>query len=138
MEEKIIIVKGSMHNCRFGKVTKKDKEDKYRFSIKLNPEDMTDSFYAQFEEVYMNMSDGFTPTWLKERNGYINQASLYDFKVELPDGSRIDYSEALKTIDNLNGSIGQFKLKLKEGSIYPVAVKLSEFGEESNLFEGFE
>lgn len=138
MEEKIIIVKGSMHNCRYGKVTKKDKEDKYRFSIKLNPEDMTDTFYAQFEEVYMNMSDSFTPTWLKERNGYINQASSFDFKVELPDGSRIDYSEALKTIDNLNGSIGQFKLKLKEGAIYPIAIKLSEFGEESNLFEGFE
>lgn len=138
MDEKIIIVKGSMHNCRYGKVTKKDKEDKYRFAIKLNPEDMTDDFYAQFEEVYMNMSDSFTPTWLKERNGYINQASTFDFRIELPDGRRVDYSEALKTIDNLNGSGGQFKLKLKEGAIYPVAIKLSEFGEEPKLFEGFE
>lgn len=124
-----IIVEGTIVSARFGS-TKFDDNNKYRIAIESDSIDY-DSIHA-----YDNVGSKLTPTWYKDKTGYINLSSIYDIPVMDVAGNKIDFEDWLSDDYNSLGSKVKVSIKQKEGALYPIAIKVIEEGEERDPFEG--
>ena len=126
-----IIVEGTIVCARFGS-TKFDDNNKYRIAIESDSIDY-DSIHA-----YDNVGSKLTPTWFKDKTGYINLSSIYDIPIQDVSGKRIDFEEWIDSEENHNalGSKVKVSIKQKEGALYPIAIKVIEEGEERDPFDG--
>lgn len=124
-----IIVEGTIVSARFGS-TKFDDNNKYRIAIESDSIDY-DSIHA-----YDNVGSKLTPTWFKDKTGYINLSSIYDIPVMDVTGKKIDFEDWLSDGYNALGSRVKVSIKQKEGALYPIAIKVIEEGEERDPFEG--
>lgn len=124
-----IIVEGTIVSARFGS-TKFDDNNKYRIAIESDSIDY-DSIHA-----YDNVGSKLTPTWFKDKTGYINLSSIYDIPIQDVNGKRIDFEEWIGEEHNALGSKVKVSIKQKEGALYPIAIKVIEEGEERDPFEG--
>lgn len=124
-----IIVEGTIVSARFGS-TKFDDNNKYRIAIESDSIDY-DSIHA-----YDNVGSKLTPTWFKDKTGYINLSSIYDIPIQDVSGKRIDFEEWIGEDYNALGSKVKVSIKQKEGALYPIAIKVIEEGEERDPFEG--
>lgn len=126
-----IIVEGTIVSARFGS-TKFDDNNKYRIAIESDSIDY-DSIHA-----YDNVGSKLTPTWFKDKTGYINLSSIYDIPIQDVNGKRIDFEEWIDSEENHNalGSKVKVSIKQKEGALYPIAIKVIDEGEERDPFEG--
>lgn len=111
---------------------KYDKEEKYRMTIKSDNIPYTDI------TVFDGAGSRFTPTWLKDMNGYITLKSLYDIPVKLSNGRESTFKEWIEG-GTAKGSMVKCKIVQKEsrgnGSVYPVAIKVITPGTPEDPFE---
>ena len=124
-----IIVEGTIVSARFGS-TKFDDNNKYRIAIESDSIDY-DSIHA-----YDNVGSKLTPSWFKDKTGYINLSSIFDIPIQDVNGKRIDFEEWIGEDYNALGSKVKVSIKQKEGALYPIAIKVIEEGEERDPFEG--
>lgn len=123
---KKLIVEGVVVSARYG-ATKFDDNNKYRVAIK------SDSINYDEIHAYDNVGTKLTPSWLKNRDGYINLSSIYSIPVMDARGKEIDFDDWLAEY-NVLGSLVKVSIKQKDGAIYPEAIKVLEDGEERNPF----
>lgn len=123
-----IIIEGVVTSAYKGK-TKYSEEIKNRIAIKS--ESIPYDKITAFEE----SGNKLTPTWFKEKTGYINLTSRFDIPVMTIKGKKITFEEWLET-KVVIGSTVKCKFIQKEGAIYPVAIKVVEDGEVFDAFEG--
>lgn len=123
---KKLIVEGVVVSARYG-ATKFDDNNKYRLAIK------SDSINYDEIHAYDNVGTKLTPSWLKNRDGYINLSSIYSIPVMNVRGNQIDFDDWLADY-NVLGSKIKVSIKQKDGAIYPEAIKVLEDGEERDPF----
>ena len=123
---KKLIVEGVVVSARYG-ATKFDDNNKYRVAIK------SDSINYDEVHAYDNVGTKLTPSWLKNRDGYINLSSIYSIPVMNTLGKQIDFDDWLAEY-NVLGSKIRVSIKQKDGAIYPEAIKVLEDGEERDPF----
>ena len=123
---KKVIVEGVIVSARYG-ATKFDDNNKYRVAIK------SDSINYDEIHAYDNVGTKLTPSWLKNRDGYINLSSIYSIPVMDARGKQIDFDDWLAEY-NVLGSVVKVSIKQKDGAIYPEAIKVLEDGEERDPF----
>ena len=123
---KKVIVEGVIVSARYG-ATKFDDNNKYRVAIK------SDSINYDDIHAYDNVGTKLTPSWLKNRDGYINLSSIYSIPVMDARGKQIDFDDWLAEY-NVLGSVVKVSIKQKDGAIYPEAIKVLEDGEERDPF----
>ena len=123
---KKLIIEGVVVSARYG-ATKFDDNNKYRVAIK------SDSINYDEIHAYDNVGTKLTPSWLKNRDGYINLSSIYSIPVMDVRGKQIDFDDWLAEY-NVLGSLVKVSIKQKDGAIYPEAIKVLEDGEERNPF----
>lgn len=123
---KKLIIEGVVVSARYG-ATKFDDNNKYRIAIK------SDSINYDEIHAYDNVGTKLTPSWLKNRDGYINLASIYSIPVMNALGKQIDFDDWLADY-NVLGSKIRVSIKQKDGAIYPEAIKVLEDGEERDPF----
>lgn len=123
---KKLIVEGIVVSARYG-ATKFDDNNKYRIAIK------SDTINYDEIHAYDNVGTKLTPSWLKNRDGYINLSSIYSIPVMNALGKQIDFDDWLAEY-NVLGSKIRVSIKQKDGAIYPEAIKVLEDGEERNPF----
>lgn len=123
-----MIIEGSVVSARYG-ANKFDDTNKYRISIKSDNIDY-DNIHA-----FDNAGSKLTPAWYKNRDGYINLASIYEIPIKDYKGKVISFEEWLENYNAL-GSIVKVAIKQKDGAIYPQAIVIVEDGEDRDPFEG--
>lgn len=126
-ELKTLIIEGIIVSCRYGS-TKFDDTNKYRFAIK------SDSIPYDDINAYDNVGAKLTPSWLKEKDGYINLSSIYDVPVMDTRAKKISFTNWMENYNTI-GSKVMVKIKQKDGAIYPEAIKVIEDGEERDPFK---
>lgn len=126
-ELKTLIIEGIIVSCRYGS-TKFDDTNKYRFAIK------SDSIPYDDIHAYDNVGAKLTPSWLKEKDGYINCSSIYDVPVMDTRLKKISFTDWMENYNTI-GSKVLVKIKQKDGAIYPEAIKVLEDGEERDPFK---
>lgn len=129
---------GTVSDLMFGRRTynngRRDREDKYRLSVKLAPGEM-DKFIEACKPMYANADEKYIPKFLNadasaEDKEYLNLKSSYPFGFCQRNGRAIEdigtVEDVLKDLGNINGSKVVVTVIIKEGAFYPVAVCIVE------------
>lgn len=107
-----------------------DKQE-YRLNIDLDkPKETYGSIIA-----FANTSKKYIPTWYKNQDGNIILKSRYDIPVMNTDGDKVTFEDWLAE-GLISGAKVKCKIKMKEGAIYPISLKILEDGEELDYFDG--
>lgn len=125
-ENKVLIIKGVKVVRAFFGSTKFNPTSKNHLT--LNGDIPYDDIVA-----YTNVGSKLTPTWFKNREGYMNLASVYDVPVRTENNREIGFSDWISEYNPI-GSVVTVKVIQKEGAIYPVAIVVVKDGEEQNPF----
>lgn len=123
-----LIIEGTVISAYVGKSRFSDVE-KCRLSIvsKTIPYDKITAFNESGARL--------TPSWFKDKNGYMNLASLYNIPVKDSRDREISFSEFVKT-ETAIGSKIKLSVTQREGAIYPKAFIVLEDGEPRDPFAG--
>lgn len=127
-----VIIEGVITSARIG-TTKFDESTKNRLSIKCEDGVIP---YELIDECYKSSGARLTPSWVKDRNGYVNVSSKYDVPVKLKNGRTTTFAEFVDSPTVLGSTI-KLSLNLKEGAVYPKAIVVIEDGEENDPFADF-
>ena len=133
----IFTFKGTLTKCRFelGYMGKGDKA--WRISLKLdNPltNDIKDKILSILK---IDKNDRFCPKWLKDEDSeYINVHSKFNIPCQSV------YKDRLLDMDMetelFEGAEVMLAIKVKEGGVYPHAIRVLKNGEPFNPFECFD
>lgn len=128
---------GTITSAFYG-ATKFSKDDMYRVSIKIDKANR-DKLADDCKEMYASAPDSFIPKWYKDDKAeYINFKSKFDIKTIYEGDKEITSLDGfLKKYGNITGSKVGIAVKLAEGSIYPLAIKIYQFANTdfSDLFD---
>ena len=110
-----------------------DKEEKYRITVKSDNIPYTDI------TVFDESGSRFTPSWLKEMNGYISLKSNYEIPIRDVKGRELFWDDWMEE-GTAKGSEVRVKIRQKvtrgNGAIYPVAIRILKPGIAEDPFEG--
>ena len=126
-EGNVVVVEGIIVEARHGK-TRYSEELKNRVALK------SDSIPYDKITAFENVGPRLTPSWFKDKTGYINVSSMYDIPVKDINNKIIDFDIWISEY-NAFGSKVKMSLTQKEGALYPKAIKVIEDGEERDPFE---
>ena len=147
-ESKSVYLRGVLTEAMYGKrefSRGADSKDKYRISLKIEPEDM-ETLIEEAEPYYTGVDPKWIPKWYTDEDAreYLNLSSNYDIKIgKKENGHLVDCGTMLKFIEengNINGSKVVLMVTLKLGAIYPQAILIKELHQTNidDLFKGFE
>lgn len=141
---------GVVTTAMFGKRSfingKKDKEDKYRISLKCTAESIN-KLKEAVEPFYVDTEEKWLPDWMKKETpkdgGYINLSSSFPFRVGKYENGTIADCGAFDDFlvdngGNINGSKVVVLVTIKPGAIYPAALLIKELvvKDIGSMFEG--
>ena len=133
----IFTFKGTLTKCRFepGYMGKGDKA--WRISLKLDKPLSTDIKDKILSILKIDKNDRFCPKWLKDGNSeYINVHSKFNIPCQSV------YKDRLLDMDMetelFEGGEVILAIKVKEGGVYPHAIRVLKNGEPFNPFECFD
>lgn len=135
-EENRLVIQGILTTFRFSTTKYKGDQELYQVSVKtesLTPEVVADIKKRYFEDT----KDRYLPSFIKdvEENGckdpvYVNLKSMYEFGTFLPDdgNKRYSYDDVISLGDGLAPLRSEVTLsiRLKEGSAYPLALRIDK------------
>lgn len=125
-ENKVIIIRGvNVVRAYFGS-TKFNPNEKNHITLKGD---------IPYDEIiaYKNVGNKLTPTWFKNREGYMNLASVYDVPVRTENNRVISFSDWIEECNPISSEVN-VKVIQKDGAVYPVAIDVIKDGEEQNPF----
>lgn len=134
----IFTFKGTLTKCRFesGYMGKGDKA--WRISLKLDKpltSEMKDKILSILK---INKNDRFCPKWLKDDDSeYINVHSRFDIPCQIIAKNDLLFDMDLET-ELFEGAVVMLAIKVKEGGVYPHAIRVIKNGEPFNPFECFD
>lgn len=98
--------------------------------------ELTEDDYALIAHAFESTPSNFIPKWFKEGKGFCNMTT--SFKIPTVEGSTeySDLTELIESESRLIGSTINIFVDLKNGAVYPSAIRITSFGEEKNPFEG--
>lgn len=153
LKNKSVYIRGALVDAMYGrKDFDKNGKDKFRYSIKVVPEDM-ESLVEAAEDYYSDTEERWIPKWFSDENSreFLNLSSNYDIKIgkrndagEIEDlGNCIDY---IRENGNINGSKVIMLVTLKKdastgnGAVYPVSMLIKELHQTSisDMFADFD
>ena len=125
--ENTLIIEGTVISAYIGK-SRFSNVEKCRLAIesKTIPYDKITAF--------KELGTKFTPAWFKDKNGYMNLASLYNIPVKDSRNREISFSEFVE-LETAIGSKIKLSVVQRDGAIYPKAFKVIEDGEPRDPFE---
>lgn len=146
MSENKIIIRGKLIKC-----SKKEKEFKGRSTgvktfITLAEVNLDDNQRKALNDAFKNSGNKFTPTWVKNFEGFVNLSSKYDIPVKIKDNPENDFDDEYKSIADLCetssypwcGAIVQVSMNLKDGAVYPKAICIDKCGESYDPLADFD
>ena len=122
-----LIIEGIVISAYVGKSRFSDQE-KSRLAIQ------SDSIPYDQITAFKESGNKLTPAWFKDRNGYMNLASVYNIPVKNMKNREITFEEFTQ-LDTAIGSKIRLSVIQRDGAIYPKAFKILEEGTPRDPFE---
>ena len=134
---KIFTFKGTLTKCRFesGYMGKGDKA--WRISLKLDKPLTADIKEKILSVLKIDKNDRFCPKWLKDDSDYINVHSRFEIPCQILGKNDLLFDLDIET-ELFEGAEVILAIKVKEGGVYPHAIRVLKNGEPFNPFECFD
>lgn len=135
-----MLIKGTLIKCNREAKTFKGVTGEPRLYISLANVVLTDVQMKEIEECFKDSGNKFTPSWVKEKNGYVNVSTKYELPCDLFGKCKFDSIEDAISDGELNYFKSEVTLSvnLKDGAIYPKAIRIDVDGEPLDPFEDFD
>ncbi len=131
-------IKGKLITCKREVKTFNGKAGKELLYVTLAEAEISDKKWKEIKEVFKDSGKNFTPEWVKNFEGYVNLKTEFALPCMDPEGNKYDsIEEFIKGFPWLSAE-AQISINLKDGAIYPVAVKFLSEGNEYNPFAEFD
>lgn len=140
VKENVVVVSGKLRKCRKETKTFKGKKGDEKLYITLADADLNDEDMQVFKEAYKSSGEKFTPSWIKEYEGFVNLSTVFDVPVKVAfDCDRVFDSalEYTKEYDFYNADV-QLSIIIKEGALYPRSMIVESAGEPYDQFADFD
>lgn len=138
-EEKKVVITGELIKARRESKEFKGRKQPEKFHLSLANVELTEEQKEIVKGAFVSSGENFTPTWVKEMNGYVNLSTTYDIPVKHVDGYTENSLE--KAIENgfafMHAKV-KVSLSVKQGAIYPKAVMVLEEGQSYDAFADFD
>lgn len=108
-------------------------DNKNTTEFKILVDGLTEDDYKSFDEVFKEVGKKYIPNWYKEQNGEMFLKSRYDLDVLTTDETKTKFSAWVESGTTIGSKI-RLKVVLKDGIIYPKAIKVITDGEQKDLF----
>lgn len=134
----IFTFKGTLTKCRFesGYMGKGDKA--WRISLKLNNPLTAEIKDKILSILNIDKNDRFCPKWLKENDSeYINVHTRFDIPCQIIGKNDLLFDLDMET-ELFEGAEVILAIKVKEGGVYPHAIRVIKNGDPFNPFECFD
>ena len=132
----ILTFKGTLTKCRFetGYMGKGDKA--WRISLKLDKPLTNDIKDKILSILKIDKNDRFCPKWLKNDSQYINVHTKFDVPCQLliKDNRLVEIDMETELFEGADVILA---IKVKEGGVYPHAIRVLKNGVPFNPFECF-
>lgn len=133
----LLTFKGTLTKCRFesGYMGKGDKA--WRISLKLDKPIAAEVKQKIISILKIDKNDRFCPKWLKDNDSeYINVHTKFDVPCQLliKDNRLVDIDMETELFEGADVILA---IKVKEGGVYPHAIRVLKNGEPFNPFECF-
>lgn len=146
MEENKIIIRGKLIKCSKKEKEFKGKSTGVRTFITLAEVELNDDQRKKLNDAFKESGNKFTPTWIKNFEGFVNLSSKYDIPVKVMDNPDSDFDDDYASIVDLceqahypwYGSIVRMSINIKDGAVYPKAICIDKCGERYNPLDDFE
>lgn len=123
-----LVISARVVRANIGK-TKFSEDVKKRLS--LHSESMPYDEITAYDKVGAKM----TPSWYKDKEGYMNIASDFDIPVRMTSGKIVTFEEWIDAGIAIGADI-KIKVSQKDGAVYPMAIVVEKDGEPFDPFEG--
>lgn len=117
--------------------TRRYEVDNENIVTALTLAELKEEDYTSIKSAYEGVANNFIPKWYTDAEGFMNLKSWYQIPVMDINGATYeDITELIESNPCLIGSTVDIAVDIKKGSIYPRSIKIIEYGEERNPFEG--
>ena len=137
---KTIIFKGNLIKCNRTSKEYKGVKGKEKLYITLADVKLSKEQEATIKEAFKEAGKKFTPKWVSEFEGYVNLSTLYKmpYKNILTNEDGQDFEAYIEEGFLWLGSLVEISVNVKEGALYPKAIRVLEEGKEYDPFDDFE
>lgn len=129
-----VVVKGKLIKAREEVKEFKGRKTPTKFYITLAEVEKTDAI-ATMASAFANSGEKFTPSWIKEFDGFVNLSTKYDLPTMDTNNQRYP---SLQTLINdgfaFMGADVTMVVDVKDGALYPKAIKFDSDGAEYDPF----
>ena len=144
-----MLVKGKLITCKREVKEFEKRSTEEKLWITLAEVELTDEQKAELDEAFKDAGKKFTPEWIKNFNGYVNTSTqfelAYKFGKTLAEklGEKYpaegnDVMALIKSGFPYMGAEVKLSLQIKDGAVYPNAIKFITEGNAFNPFAEFE
>lgn len=137
MKTQIIKVNGILIEGRRSKKVFNGRENEFLW-VSLAEVELSDENKKILKDAFKESGAKFTPEWVKNFDGYVNTKSIYDINAVDVKGKKTTLETMLTEHNDLIGSKVVLALSVKNGAVYPFALKFLEYGEEKDFADVFE
>lgn len=144
-----MLIKGKLITCKkeVKEFEKRSTEEKLWLTVA--EVELSEEQHIELEEAFKDAGKKFTPEWIKNFNGYVNTSTQFELAYRLgkniPDELKAKYPEEGTDVLQLikdgfpyMGAEVKLSLQVKEGAVYPNAIKFLSEGNAFNPFAKFD
>ena len=137
---KTLVVRGLLCECRrTNKKFKNGKDSGEKLFVSLKNVELTKEDKKMLVDVFATVGSKFRPSWVTDFKGYVNTSTQFELPVKFIDKEYKSVEEFITENDfpwkNADVSLA---LNIKEGAVYPKAMKIHSQGQEVSPFDDFE
>ena len=134
-----MIIKGKLIVCKREKKEFEKGRSKEGLFVTLKEVELSDEQKKKLLEVFKESGTKFTPSWLKEFEGYASFCTQYDLPyIALDKSEHKSIEEGIKEGLKWMGADVAISVALKEGALYPNAIKFLSEGTGFDPFAEFD
>lgn len=128
-----VVFKGKLIKANRVAKTFEGKKQKEKTHISLAEVAISDDTMKILKEAFKKSGKKFTPKWINEFEGFVNVSTIYD----IPTKNLVEGTTHLDILDvemPTHNSEVTMSVVVKEGALYPKAIKIYTEGEEYDAF----
>ena len=135
-----MVIKGKLITCKRQVKEFKGKETKEKLFVTLAEVELSKKQKDELSAAFKDAGKNFTPSWVKNFEGYVNLATEFDLPCRDIDGN--EYSSVERFIKEESfpymGAEAKVAINIKDGAVYPISIAFLSEGKSFNPFAEFD
>lgn len=136
MKTEIIKVNGVLIEAKRAKKIFNGRENEFLW-VSLAEAEVSEEQLTTLKAAFKDAGNKFTPAWVKDFDGFVNTKSQFDINVIDVNGRKNTLEAMTAERTDIIGSKVTLALAVKNGAVYPYAIKFLEYGEERDFADVF-